>query len=283
MNCQECQDVKLKASNSIFPCKCCEEWFCSDSCVIGHMKQSHLDKIVKKEGFNPFNSEFVKEGLVVKDVYDDPYFYFENLERVNKSETLGAGAFGEVYLVKHKKDGRLYAVKQLDKSRIAEIGIKEEIIHREIDCHLGLIHQNIARLYSFHEDELAYYLIMEYVNGGTLFNLIQKSSGMKEEKAFQLFIQVSASIQYLHHYNMIHRDIKPENVLVDKEGNVKICDFGWTVEISDKGRSTFCGTYEYMAPEMVKEMPYDQHIDVWSLGVLLYELTHGYSPFRVTI
>jgi len=77
----------------------------------------------------------------------------------------------------------------------------------------------------------------------------------------------------------VHRDLKPENLLIDDDNNIKLCDFGWCVEL-EGSRSTVCGTYEYMAPELVNEDPYGQSIDVWSLGILLYELLHGYSPFR---
>jgi serine/threonine protein kinase len=74
--------------------------------------------------------------------------------------------------------------------------------------------------------------------------------------------------------------LKPENILVEENDEIKLCDFGWCVELKVGNRVTFCGTFEYMAPELVKELPYDHAVDVWSLGVLLYELTHGYSPFR---
>jgi len=121
---------------------------------------------------------------------------------------------------------------------------------------------------------------MEYVNGGTLFNLIKKSKGLDEKIAFKYFINSAAAINFLHENNMVHRDVKPENLLIDENGVVKLCDFGWCVELGLGARSTFCGTYEYMAPEIINESPYNNSIDVWSLGVLLYELLHGYSPFR---
>jgi serine/threonine protein kinase len=104
---------------------------------------------------------------------------------------------------------------------------------------------------------------------------------MDEKTAFHYFIQTSSAVLFLHENNLVHRDLKPENILVDENNNIKLCDFGWCVELSMGNRVTFCGTYEYMAPEIIKEKPYNQGIDVWSLGILLYELCHGYSPFRV--
>lgn len=121
---------------------------------------------------------------------------------------------------------------------------------------------------------------MDYVNCGTLFNMIKKKNGMDEKTAFKYFIHTAAAVNFLHENNLVHRDLKPENLLIDENGTVKLCDFGWCVELAVGNRSTFCGTYEYMAPEIIKESPYNSGIDVWSLGVLLYELIHGYSPFR---
>jgi len=83
----------------------------------------------------------------------------------------------------------------------------------------------------------------------------------------------------MHKKGLIHRDLKPENILLDESLNVKLCDFGWSAQKS-KTRMTFCGTYEYMAPEIFAHKRYDEKIDIWSLGILLYELIHGHSPFR---
>ena len=121
---------------------------------------------------------------------------------------------------------------------------------------------------------------MDFANNQNLFSLINKKNGLTEKEAFKYFIQTASAINFLHEQNLIHRDLKPENILIDNQDTVKLCDFGWCVELKIGNRSTFCGTYEYMAPEIVNESPYDSAIDVWSLGVLLYELIHGYSPFR---
>ena len=123
---------------------------------------------------------------------------------------------------------------------------------------------------------------MDYVTGGTLFKLIKRSNGMDEKTAFKYFISAASAINFLHENNLVHRDLKPENLLLDENGEVRLCDFGWCVKCDDGARSTFCGTFEYMAPEIINENCYDKSIDVWSLGVLLYELLHGYSPFRAT-
>jgi len=196
---------------------------------------------------------------------------------------LGAGAFGDVYLAKNKINGKFYAIKHMEKSKIMEHGAKLDIVLREINIHKRLVHNNIIRLLSHYEDKDSFYLIMEYAPGKTLFSLIKARNGLSEKDAFKYFINTASAVNFLHENNFIHRDLKPENLLIDENDNVKLCDFGWCVELNIGSRNTFCGTYEYMAPEIINESPYNSGIDVWSLGVLLYELIHGYSPFRATV
>ena len=85
-------------------------------------------------------------------------------------------------------------------------------------------------------------------------------------------------MKYIHSKGIVHRDIKPENILLDKNTDVKLCDFGWSALQADIWK-TFCGTYEYMAPEIFENFTYNYSVDIWSLGILLYELFHGHSPF----
>lgn len=145
------------------------------------------------------------------------------------------------------------------------------------------------RLYTSLEDDRFIYLILEYVKQGNLFFIIRKKGMLSEAEAFYFFIQAVAGIYFLHKHGFIHRDLKPENLLVAQDNVLKICDFGWCVEATTEKsqentiieqRNTFCGTLEYMAPEMITNKPHNHQIDVWSLGILLYELVHGRAPFR---
>ncbi len=122
---------------------------------------------------------------------------------------------------------------------------------------------------------------MEYALNGNLFSFIRKEKTIDKNFLKSLFLEVCSAIEYLHSKNIIHRDIKPENILLDKNYTVKVCDFGWSTDI-DQIRNTFCGTHEYMAPEIFQYGKYGKEVDVWGLGVLLYELHHGYSPFRAS-
>lgn len=122
---------------------------------------------------------------------------------------------------------------------------------------------------------------MDFINGMNLYSLTKSSNdGLSEDKAFDIFIQVASAVHFLHENKYIHRDLKTENIMIDEENKVKLCDFGNCVELLSGTRNSICGTYEYMAPEVINEISYDYSIDIWSLGILLYELLHGYSPFR---
>ena len=144
-----------------------------------------------------------------------------------------------------------------------------------------LNHPNIVRLYSYYENQKDIYLIEEYLPNGNLFTKIHKNKHLNEKDSFHYFIQMTNAITFLHENDFVHRDIKPENILLDENNNIKLCDFGWCVSLhQNEKRTTFCGTFEYMAPEMVCEENYDTGVDIWALGILLYEMLHGYSPFR---
>ena len=134
-------------------------------------------------------------------------------------------------------------------------------IQKEIDIQSKIDHPNIVKLLFVKETNISYDLIMEYASDGSLFHYIRKFKGLNENKTFSLFIQVVNAVNFLHQNDLIHRDIKPENILMYENNVVRLCDFGWCVKLDGHQRGTFCGTTEYMSPELVN-------------------LIHGYSPFR---
>lgn len=289
--CHKCEKSVIQNSS----CSQCDKKFCSNQCMIDHFFEIHKNSndinmsgsfslaSIKKLHRKSSVSTFIRQGEMLKELEVNDYFNFENFEKSKlgkKTQILGSGSFGDVYLVKHVVDGKFFAVKKMDKDKILNSGVSLDVVRREIYLHSRLVHENIVRLYSSHEDNTSFYLILEYVSSGTLFSTLKKNKCMDEKKAFKYFIQTCSAIYFLHENNLIHRDIKPENLLVDVNDNIKLCDFGWCIELEIGNRKTFCGTVEYMAPEVVREIPYDGSIDIWSIGVLLYELLHGYSPFR---
>lgn len=229
--------------------------------------------------------EKIDKGMILTEINDDPKYNFKNFEFVRcgeKVHVLGTGAFGEVLLAINKIDSQLYAIKQIDLSKTKSSATARSLVMREINIHRRLSHENIVKLYSSYEEGNKIYLILEYVNKGNLYHLINSNKGLSEEKAFKYFIQVVYAVYFLHENKLIHRDIKPENILIGDKDEAKLCDFGWCIESDPSSRSSFCGTLEYIAPEIYNRKQYSYSVDAWSLGVLLYELVHGVSPFKTT-
>ena len=239
----------------------------------------------KKNSQKTFISPFIEEGEFLD--HRPPInrkYSIDNFEYITDSNeemiVIGRGGYGKLYLAKNKMDNKEYAIKYVSKKKMQSVGVDFSIIKREIDIHIRITHPRIIKLYSYLEDRYNFYLAMDYAPKGNLYQLIQRKKGMSEDEAFYYFIQVASAIHFLHENGYAHRDIKPENILLDEKGGIKLCDFGWCVNVEKGERTTFCGTYEYMAPEMINDEYYDKGIDIWSLGVLLYEMIHGYSPFR---
>ncbi|CAD8146093.1 unnamed protein product [Paramecium octaurelia] len=204
---------------------------------------------------------------------------FTTMNEFQFIQKLGTGSFGSVNLYLHKPTQKKYAIKIMPGETITN-QCESEGIEREIRVHKKCRNPNIVQLYdSFYEND-SIFIVIEYLENGNLFTHIQKNPPMSEQEACKYFVQTCLALQYMHQNNIFHRDIKPENLLLDEKFNLKVCDFGWCAENIHQKRKTFCGTYEYMAPEIVMEVMYDYKIDLWSLGILLYELLHKYAPFK---
>ena len=192
---------------------------------------------------------------------------------------IGKGGFGEVWKVNHKKTNELYVIKVLDKERlklqnlIAQLNLEIEIMYK-------VHHPHIMQLINHFEDDDNFFMIMPYASRGQLYTLLKKNTKLDQKMTSQFLRETISAVKYLHEHNIIHRDIKPENILLDQNYRVKLSDFGWSNFCApNEKRKTFCGTREYISPEMVKKLPHDHRVDIWSIGVLLFECLAGYPPF----
>jgi aurora kinase, other len=197
---------------------------------------------------------------------------------------LGKGKFGRVYLAKEKTTGFVCALKVLHKSEMDKSQVEKQV-RREIEIQMNLAHPNILRLFGHFHDAKRIFLILEFAADGELYKHLRKAQRFPEWKAAQYIAQMASALKYLHKKNIIHRDIKPENILVGIHGEIKISDFGWSVHTPGNRRKTFCGTLDYLPPEMIKgggDNWYNEKVDLWSLGVLTYEFLVGEAPFEDT-
>jgi len=200
------------------------------------------------------------------------------------TKELGAGSFGHVYLVSHKTTKAQYAIKAIDKRNKANQSEKP-YFRREIEVMYKIHHPNVVKLYGHFEDNNYCYFIMEYIAKGNIYNLIphDNKKRLNVKVVASLMKDVISAVYYLHHMKpiIIHRDIKPENVLLADGLVAKLTDFGWSNYMQeDEKRKTVCGTPIYLAPEIIKEEGHDEKVDIWCIGVLLFELTTGNVPFQ---
>jgi serine/threonine protein kinase len=200
-----------------------------------------------------------------------------DFEAVTNHGSLGRGTYGQVQLMIHRTTKQLFALKTIQKDT-NERKVPIKLLYREISIQKRLHHPNVTRLYDHVETSDKVLLFLEYSDGGNLFSHLKRKGKLPEQQACKIFKQICEGVKYLHENNVIHRDLKPDNILLNRSGHVKICDFGWCSEgIHEK--MTFCGTLDYMAPEILEGINYSFQIDIWALGVILYELIHGSTPF----
>uniref|UniRef100_A0A8C9HDF5 non-specific serine/threonine protein kinase n=1 Tax=Piliocolobus tephrosceles TaxID=591936 RepID=A0A8C9HDF5_9PRIM len=196
-------------------------------------------------------------------------------------KVIGKGNYGKVLLAKRKSDGMFYAVKVLQKKSILKKKEQSHIMAERSVLLKNVRHPFLVGLrYSFQTPEKLYF-VLDYVNGGELFFHLQRERRFLEPRARFYAAEVASAIGYLHSLNIIYRDLKPENILLDCQGHVVLTDFGLCKEgvEPEETTSTFCGTPEYLAPEVLRKEPYDRAVDWWCLGAVLYEMLHGLPPF----
>lgn len=200
------------------------------------------------------------------------------MEKYHLINQIGEGSFGRVYKARRKYTSRMVAIKMINK-----LGqTKDDLIsfRREIDILKKVDHPNIMRMLDVYETDTDFCVVSEFARGD-LFQIIEDNQTLPENVLQNLAYQLVAALQHLHQSRIIHRDIKPQNILISSQGLIKLCDFGFARALSCTTLvlTSIKGTPLYMAPELVQERPYDEKIDIWSLGIILYELFYGKPPF----
>lgn len=216
-----------------------------------------------------FQSQPLNQSRVTKGKYSLTDFTIQR--------TLGTGSFGRVHLVQSKHNQRFYAVKVLKKAQVVKM---KQVEHTNDERRMlqQVKHPFLITLWGTFQDSKNLYMVMDFVEGGELFSLLRKSQRFPNPVAKFYAAEVTLALDYLHSHNIIYRDLKPENLLLDRHGHLKITDFGFAKEVPDI-TWTLCGTPDYLAPEVVASKGYNKSVDWWSLGILIFEMLCGFTPF----
>mmetsp|Transcript_51503 Transcript_51503/g.129217 ORF Transcript_51503/g.129217 Transcript_51503/m.129217 type:complete len:557 (+) Transcript_51503:35-1705(+) len=232
-----------------------------------------------------------EDGVVVVDRDDEGDFAVnvdtgavmkrrECLEDFERLSLVGQGGYGKVYQVRSVERGEVYAMKVLQKDFLARTR-NVAYTRRERDILRRVRHPFIVRLHYAFQTHGRVYLVMDFATGGQLFYHLRKETMFSADQVCFYVAELVLAISHLHRHHIIHRDLKPENILLSGSGHILLTDFGFARdEMNDSRASTFCGTVEYMAPEVIRGESYDYAADWWSLGVLMYDMLSGHPPFR---
>jgi serine/threonine protein kinase len=196
-------------------------------------------------------------------------------------KTIGKGGFGVVQLVRSNIDRQLYAMKTMDKRVLQEADqVSQTIVER--DVLFKVRHPFTVGAHATFQTPETIVMILDYIPGGELFGRLKEDGKFSESRARLYAAELALAIGHLHSNGFIYRDLKPENILVDTGGHLRVTDFGLVkakMQDAKATTSTFCGTPEYIAPEMLLQQPYTKGVDWWSFGVLFFEMLAGLPPF----
>ncbi|KAH9261446.1 hypothetical protein BASA81_000090 [Batrachochytrium salamandrivorans] len=220
-----------------------------------------------------------EESVITKQLKESESKKKVNLDDFMLLKTVGKGSFGKVIQVRKKDTGKIYAMKVLKKDQVIkrkqyEHTMAERRILEEVD------HPFIVSLRFAFQTPSKLYMVFDFFNGGELFHYLSQGGRFSEDRAKLYTAEITLALEHVHNSNIIYRDLKPENLLLDSDGHIKVTDFGLSKEnVVDDGVKSFCGTPEYLAPEVLKRVKYGKAVDWWSLGTLLFEMISGLPPF----
>jgi len=199
---------------------------------------------------------------------------------------VGKGAFGTVTIAEHRSLKQMRAIKTIPKKYVDQVELHEMISHKEFEALRAIDHPHVLRVYEMFEDDVACYIVTELMEGGELYDRVVALDfeGISVEKQTrEITSQLVSAVSMMHSVNVVHRDIKPENILmVSKDGHpfIKVCDFGFAVKKPEEGMTDTIGTPHYVAPEVLSGENYHLKCDVWSVGVVVYVMLSGRTPFN---
>ena len=197
-----------------------------------------------------------------------------------KIKLIGKGSYGNVYLVRYLKNNHLYAMKVYSKSDLREKN-QEDNTKSERNLQTQINFPFIVSVKFAFQTESKLFLVQEFIQGGDLFFHIHQSPRFSTEKTKFYAAEILLAIEFLHNNNMIYRDLKPENILINVDGHIKLTDFGLSKKYNKVERSyTICGTVQYLAPEILEGSGYNESVDWWSYGVIMFEMLTGKLPFK---
>eukprot|EP00468_Gymnochlora_sp_CCMP2014_P013760 CAMPEP_0167753576 /NCGR_PEP_ID=MMETSP0110_2-20121227/7792_1 /TAXON_ID=629695 /ORGANISM="Gymnochlora sp., Strain CCMP2014" /LENGTH=351 /DNA_ID=CAMNT_0007639361 /DNA_START=60 /DNA_END=1115 /DNA_ORIENTATION=+ len=205
------------------------------------------------------------------------------LDSFDLLRVIGKGSFGKVYQVRQKSTKKIYALKVLKKEHLQK---RNQITHTKTERKVlqDINHPFIVSLRYAFQTEARLYMVLDYFTGGELFFHLKNGGRFTIERGMFYCAELTCALECLHDNDIIYRDLKPENVLLDEEGHVRLTDFGLSKSsvVGNTLTHTFCGTPEYLAPEVIQGKPYNKTVDWWSLGTMTYEMICGLPPFYST-
>lgn len=202
------------------------------------------------------------------------------LEDFDLLKVLGKGGFGKVFLVRKKGGDEVFAMKVLKKEAVVR---RNQVEHTKTETHIlkQIRHPFLTRMHYAFQSEGKLYMVLNYLPGGELFYRLKREGRFPVDRVRLYTAEIGLGLGHLHSMDMIYRDLKPENILLDKDGHICLTDFGLSKESVDtpNAAKTFCGTPEYLAPEILQGVGHGKAVDWWSLGTLVFEMLTGLPPF----